>query len=347
VFNVKEWDIKHTGAVADPTFTPLDTLRRYLLKPMNIIDLVAILPFYIAFFTPSGASLTIFRILRLGRVLRLTKAGKNNSSMAVLVATINESKGILSMLFFYVLLCVCVIAALVYQFEMGEFKVTLDKPYGAYYRPTVNMDGEEISPFVSIWAGIYWAIVTGTTVGYGDFYPTTVGGRLISCFWIFAGILVLGIPISIIGSSFGIELEKRKKYDDERRSVLSRIRESSRQRESGGQDGSTVSPSLSEAIDRSTSIVDNPLLASGALGSISETKRNTKTKTTDIAAQTPVEWVQVDQVEKLKRAIRRQARAAATPSRHTVTSLKEGPLSSAPAAVSAAPPPPVLPNIDI
>jgi hypothetical protein len=312
VYNVKEWDLKHTGSVADPSFTAFGTLWRYILKPMNIIDLAAILPFYIGFITPSGASLTIFRILRLGRVLRLTKAGKNNASMAVLVSTINGSKEILSTLFFYILLCVCVIASLVYQFEMGEFKVTLDEPNGAYYRPTVNMDGEEISPFVSIWAGIYWAIVTGTTVGYGDFYPTTVGGRLISCFWIFAGILVLGIPISIIGSSFGIELEKRKKYDDERRSALSRIRESSRQRESGDV---SVSPSLSDAIDRSTSIADNPLLASASLACISETKRNAKLKTQDIAAQTPVEWIHADQVEKVKRAMRLQARAAPPPTR--------------------------------
>jgi hypothetical protein len=276
---------------------------------MNLIDLVAILPFYIAFFTPSGASLTIFRILRLGRILRLTKAGKNNSSMIVLISTINGSKEILSMLFFYILLCVCVIAALVYQFEVGDFKVTVDYPDGAYFRPTVNMDGQEVSPFVSIWAGIYWAIVTGTTVGYGDFYPTSVGGRFISCFWIFAGILVLGIPISIIGSNFGIELEKRKKYDDERRSTLMKLRESSRQRESGEV---SVSPSMLDAMDQSTVITESPLTVAIAPTAISETRKHPKRNTQDIAAQTPPEWAMIDKIRRLKSALRNQPFSAAT-----------------------------------
>lgn len=297
----------HQGSVPDPTFSTLVTLQRYLLKPMNIIDLVAILPFYIGLFTPSGASLTIFRILRLGRILRLTKAGKNNSGMTVLITTISGSKEILSMLFFYILLCVCVIAALVYQFEMGEFKVTQDYPDGAYFRPSVNMDGEEVSPFVSVWAGIYWAIVTGTTVGYGDFYPTTVGGRLISSCWIFAGILILGIPISIIGSNFGIELEKRKKYDDERRSILMKLR-----KESGEP---SMSSSMLDAMDQANENTENPLTVSFASASISETRKHPKRNTQDIAAQTPPEWAQIDKIRRLKSVLRNQPFSAPSPSR--------------------------------
>lgn len=293
IYDVEEWDLRHKGAVPDPTFSPLVTLRKYILKGMNIIDLIAILPFYIAFFTPSGASLTIFRILRLGRILRLTKAGKNNSSMSVLVSTIDGTKEILSMLFFYILLCVIVIAALVYQFEVGDFKVTKDYPNGAYFRPTVNMDGEEVSPFVSIWAGIYWAIVTGTTVGYGDLYPTTVGGRLISCFWIFSGILILGIPISIIGSNFSSELEKRKKYDEERKTRLSKLRETSAQRETSEV---ALTPSMIDAIDMSVH-TDNPL------NSPSKTKKNKFFATQDESTQTPVEWTHVKKIEKFKRLL--------------------------------------------
>lgn len=178
---------------------------------MNLIDLIAILPFYFTFVSASGASLTIFRILRLGRVLRITKAGKNNSGLMILINTLKRSGDILSMMLFYILLCVVVIAALVFQFERGTFRVTPEYPDGAFFRTSLYRDGEEVSPYVSLWVTIYWSIVTGTTLGYGDLYPTTLGGRLISCFWIFSGVLILGLPISVIGSNFGIEVEAYKK----------------------------------------------------------------------------------------------------------------------------------------
>ena len=184
---------------------------------MNVIDLIAILPFYFTFISPRGASLTIFRILRLGRVLRMTKAGKNNSGLFILINTLKRSRDILSMMLFYILLCVVVVAALVFQFERGTFRVTAEYPNGAYFRTSLHRNGEEVSPYSSLWATIYWSIVTGTTLGYGDLYPTTLGGRLISCFWIFSGIFVLGLPISIIGSNFGIEVENYKKLVSEKK----------------------------------------------------------------------------------------------------------------------------------
>lgn len=124
------------------------------------------------------------------------------------------------MLLFYVILCVIVIAALVFQFEQGVFKANPDYPDGAYLRPSFNLQGEEVTPYTSIWASIYWALVTGTTLGYGDLYPTTVGGRIITCMWIFCGILVLGLPISIIGSNFTIEMEKMEKLEEAKNRML-------------------------------------------------------------------------------------------------------------------------------
>lgn len=218
-FDIIKWDNKfaYELTIPDPIFHPFVNFRRYILRPMNIIDLVAILPFYFLFVSTGGASLTIFRILRLGRVLRITKAGKNNSGFIILINTIKRSGDVLLMMLFYVLLCVIVIAALVFQFEKGSFRVTKEYPNGAYYRPSVDMHGEEVSPYISLWVTIYWSIVTGTTLGYGDLYPTTLGGRLISCFWIFCGVLILGLPISVIGSNFGVEFEIYKKLLNEKK----------------------------------------------------------------------------------------------------------------------------------
>jgi hypothetical protein len=220
IFDIEAWDAEKLGASPDPEFPPRMKFRKYFLRAMNLIDLVAILPFYIAFVSASGASLTIFRILRLGRILRLTKAGKNNKSMTVLINTMKSVKDILLMLLFYVILCVIVIAALVFQFEQGVFKANPDYPDGAYLRPSYNLQGESVSPYTSIWASIYWALVTGTTLGYGDLYPTTTGGRIITCMWIFCGILVLGLPISIIGSNFTVEMEKMEKLEEVKTRML-------------------------------------------------------------------------------------------------------------------------------
>lgn len=218
-FDMTKWDTKYIKdpTIPDPTFTPFTNFRRYVLRPMNIIDLIAILPFYFTFVSANGASLTIFRILRLGRVLRITKAGKNNSGLAIMINTLKRSGDILTMMLFYILLCVVVIAALVFQFERGTFRVTPEYPNGAYFRTSLYREGEEVSPYISLWATIYWSIVTGTTLGYGDLYPTTLGGRLISCFWIFSGVLILGLPISVIGSNFGIEVEAYKKLINDKK----------------------------------------------------------------------------------------------------------------------------------
>lgn len=222
VMNAVEWDEQHKGALADPEIHPIKKLRLYLLRPMNIIDFIAILPFYISFASPSGSSLTIFRILRLGRILRLTKAGKNSTSAAALAMTMKSVKEILLMLLFYVCLCVVIVAAVMFQLEQGVFQANPDYPTGAYLRPNYNMQGKSVSPYTSIWASIYWAIVTGTTLGYGDLYPTTIGGRALTCCWICCGILILGLPISIIGSNFTVELEKIKKIEEEKKLRISR-----------------------------------------------------------------------------------------------------------------------------
>jgi hypothetical protein len=72
------------------------------------------------------------------------------------------------------------------------------------------------SPFVSIASGIYWAVVTSSTVGYGDLYPTSVAGRAIACLTACLGILVVALPISVVGSNFMIEYQKLLKARDKK-----------------------------------------------------------------------------------------------------------------------------------
>ena len=75
-------------------------------------------------------------------------------------------------------------------------------PRGAYVRPTVDSRGYEVSPFRSIPFGFWWFFTSSTTVGYGDFYPTTDAGKFTAVLCFYMGIILLALPITVIGGNF-------------------------------------------------------------------------------------------------------------------------------------------------
>ena len=87
----------------------------------------------------------------------------------------------------------------------GEWKLTDDYPDGVYMRVDSTGLDLEPSPFTSIPACFWWVIVTQTTVGYGDTYPTTAYGKIVGCITMLSGVLVLALPITIIGANFANE----------------------------------------------------------------------------------------------------------------------------------------------
>lgn len=205
-----EWEL--VQRYNDPDFEELwwVTIYRYCLQPLNIIDLVAIIPFYIELFANSGSSLSIIRILRLARVVRLVKSGKGrfNKGLRVLSNTIISSAPMNAFLLAVALIIFIICGAIGYLIEGGEFKVTSDYPDGIYMRPDLLGRHLEPTPFLSVLHGMYWSIVTSTTVGYGDFYPTTVGGRVFACACTFLGIVVIALPVTVLGNHFGKEYER-------------------------------------------------------------------------------------------------------------------------------------------
>ncbi|MCG8344852.1 MAG: ion transporter [Chlorobiales bacterium] len=149
---------------------------RYVRSFFGIIDLLSILPTYFSIFFPGTQYLLVirfFRVLRIFRLLKLVKFVKEGEY--VWSAVVASSRKILFFLFF-VLITVSIIGALMYLIE-----------------------GEEHG-FYSIFEGVYWAIVTITTVGYGDISPQTVPGRALAAILMIIGYSVIAVPTGIVSA---------------------------------------------------------------------------------------------------------------------------------------------------
>ena len=196
-----------------PQYSVPTTIWRYMTMPMNIIDLVAILPFYVAYFSTSGSSVSIIRILRLVRVLRVFKIGGMGNGVTLMSNAMMNSLSAMGILLFFTVLGVILFGSIIFFLESGNFVVNEDYPDGAFLRWDVLHSDKEESPFSSILVSCYWAMVTFTTVGYGDLVPTSPFGRFVSLVLMYTGILVLALPISVIGANFQREYERLNNSD--------------------------------------------------------------------------------------------------------------------------------------
>lgn len=197
---------KAKGGGNDPEFTWYHKLWAYGTKPFNVIDALAIIPYYIAHLAADfGSEFIILRVLRLVRVLRILKSKSMRTGFTIIQKALLASIPALSILYFLSMLLVLLFGSIIYFCEVGEFTVNDAFPEGAYIRWNIDWSEKEQSPFSSILLSIYWAIVTATTVGYGDFYPTTTLGRITAICLMYVGIIAISLPISIVGSSFDRE----------------------------------------------------------------------------------------------------------------------------------------------
>ncbi|GMT10696.1 hypothetical protein PFISCL1PPCAC_28580, partial [Pristionchus fissidentatus] len=177
----------------------------YFKAPVCIIDLVATSTFYIDlimnYFVGATADLEFFSIIR---ILRLFKLSQHSNGLKILLHTFRASAKELMLLVFFLVLGIVVFASLVYYAERVE----------------ENPDNQ----FHSIPVGLWWAIVTMTTIGYGDITPHTWLGRLIGSICALAGVLTIALPVPVIVSNFAMfysHTQARSKMPKKRRGVLS------------------------------------------------------------------------------------------------------------------------------
>lgn len=205
--------------------------KAFVIEPMNLIDLVAIMPFYLQVLASSALNNTrILRIVRLVRVFRILKLGGRFGKIQVVATAMFESLDMLGMLMFLLSLSVIIFSTLIYFTERGESVTVGD--FSFYSRETDISCGKVLtndeqgnptmveecvrieSPFESIPDSFWWCMVTLMTVGYGDVYPTTDGGKVVASLAMVASVLLLALPISVIGTEFTQQWAEYKSKGD-------------------------------------------------------------------------------------------------------------------------------------
>jgi hypothetical protein len=195
----------------------LKTTFVHVTSGSNVIDLLAILPFWLEVFKLQGGGgfLVVLRILRLTRVFRVFKLGKYNDVFTLFARVIQQSTPALLLMIFFIVIGCCLFGTIMWFAEQGtwypEGNPTLAPlgivGRGAWLRHTGSKDEDawEESPFQSIIHSFWYVIVTITTVGYGDVFPTSGAGKFVASTAILNGIIVLAMPIGVVGANFGTE----------------------------------------------------------------------------------------------------------------------------------------------
>jgi len=220
--------------VGDENVETASRLKRvviYVLCWTNLIDLAAIMPWYLstAFESSGDEENVIIRLIRLTRVIRAFRLGRRFEAVIIIMKSIKRSVRALNVLVLNLFLGMIFFGALMYFVEQG----TWDPAQQAYVRDigTSWNDGEKRwvtdkakSPFDSIPACFWWAIVTATTVGYGDTHtPTTNGGKAVAALSMVWAFTVLALPIGVIGNNFSQVWEDYDKEKEEEKHA--RLRE--------------------------------------------------------------------------------------------------------------------------
>jgi voltage-gated potassium channel len=151
------------------------TPRNYILSFYGIIDLISILPAFLSIFFAGSHSLMIIRGLRLLRVFRIFKLGNYTGQGQMITEALKASRPKLFLFTMFIFILVSIFGSLMYLIE-----------------------GTSNSGFDSIPRSIYWAIVTLTTVGYGDISPATPFGQFVASIIMIAGYAIIAVPTGIV-----------------------------------------------------------------------------------------------------------------------------------------------------
>uniref|UniRef100_A0A2K5KED9 BTB domain-containing protein n=1 Tax=Colobus angolensis palliatus TaxID=336983 RepID=A0A2K5KED9_COLAP len=169
----------------------------FLKSSLNIIDCVAILPFYLEVGLSGLSSkaakdvLGFLRVVRFVRILRIFKLTRHFVGLRVLGHTLRASTNEFLLLIIFLALGVLIFATMIYYAE----RIGADPD---------DILGSNHTYFKNIPIGFWWAVVTMTTLGYGDMYPKTWSGMLVGALCALAGVLTIAMPVPVIVNNFGM-----------------------------------------------------------------------------------------------------------------------------------------------
>lgn len=160
---------------------------RYARSFFGVIDLLALAPTYLSILVPGGQFLLVVRVLRVLRVFRVLKLVKYVAEAEMIVAALKASGRKIAVFLFAVLSIVIVVGSLIYLIE------------------------GEASGFTSIPQSVYWAIVTLTTVGYGDLSPMTPLGQALAAAIMILGYGLIAVPTGLVSMEISLALSRHQK----------------------------------------------------------------------------------------------------------------------------------------
>lgn len=163
--------------------------KQYIFSFFGIVDLLSTLPLYLTFILPGAHHLVLIRAFRLIRVFRIFRLFTYINEGIIFVQSLRKSLAKILVYLLFVLILVTIIGTIEYVIESGE----------------------PGSGFTDLPSSIYWAIVTMTTVGYGDITPVTTVGRMLSALVMVLGYTIIAVPTGIVSATYIDETRKRVK----------------------------------------------------------------------------------------------------------------------------------------
>lgn len=164
--------------------------RKYVFSFWGIIDFLSIFPAYLSLILPTTQALTVLRLLRVMRIFRIFKLSRFQDEAYHLLSALKNSAIKILIFMLFMLVAAVILGTLMYSFE-----------------------GDKNPAFDSVLTGIYWAVVTITTVGYGDVAPVTGVGRFLAVLVMLLGYSIIAVPTGIVAGETIAEHSRRHRKE--------------------------------------------------------------------------------------------------------------------------------------
>lgn len=174
--------------------------RKYVVSFFGIIDIISIFPAYLSIFFPAASTLSVLRLMRVLRIFRIFRMERFMEESRFLLSALRRSATKILVFMLFVFVMAVILGAAMYGIE-----------------------GEKNPDISSIPRGVYWAVVTITTVGYGDIAPVTATGQLVSMIVMLLGYSIIAVPTGIVAGDTLEEYRNRKERNRPRQGQAERL----------------------------------------------------------------------------------------------------------------------------